>query len=164
MHVCLCVAFHCWLKINWLCRLSSALSARILWLGHQLGLKWPFIIHCQQQHSKQSDGRGQLTWCTGTLSHFLCKHKNIRQSKSQYSILSGLLLSTALWWLWCYRCCQTEWICGGIRCCGLGTIYSSHVKRHGEFSELSGVDVLRSGPRGGWWPFGCIWVLILVGA
>lgn len=161
MHVCLYVAFQCWLKINWLCRLSSALSARILRLGHLLGLKWPFIIHYQQQHSKQSDGRGQLPWCTGDTEPFFVQTQEYPTVKqSQYSILSGLLLSTALW---CYRCCQTEWICS-IRCCGLGTIYSSHVKRHGEFSELPGVDVLRSGPCGGWWPFGCIWVLILVGA
>lgn len=51
--VCLCVPFHCWLKIN-LPGYSQHSRPRSSGLGHLLGLKWPFIIHCQQQHSTQS--------------------------------------------------------------------------------------------------------------
>lgn len=48
--------------------------------------------------------------------------------------------------------------------CGWGPIYSSSVLTHGEFSALPWVDVLRATPCGDWWPFGCIWALILASA
>lgn len=86
---------------------------------------------------------------------------NTRLSEqSQFSILRGFPLSAATCRLRCYR-----WICGGtVNGAAVGQSIHLMLRHMAGFQSCQGVDVLRSGPCGDWWPFGCIWVLILVGA
>lgn len=146
--VCLCVLFYCGLKIN---RPASADCSqhsrpRSYGRGHLLGLTWPFIIHCQHQQST-ARGQGAGVSSRDAPGNRATLSANTRMSDNQISILSGLLLSTAMWTLWCYRCCQTERLCGStVSSAAVGQ--SIHLVTCGEFSELRGFELLRSSPCG----------------
>ncbi len=134
----------------------------ILRVGDLLGLKWPFIIHSCQQHSTQSGAEVGSYGATGNQAVFVCKHKNVWELNSpiQCSQWASLICCTGAVLLQVLQERVAMW--RRSHWCGWGTIYSSHVKTCGAFSQLLVVDVLRYIHCGDWWPFSCIWVLILV--
>lgn len=81
--------------------------------GSPIGVKMAFhnSLPTTAQHAVRGQGLAPKMH-QGTKPFCLPTQEGLTVEQSQFSILSGLLLSTAMGWLCCYRCCQTEWICG----------------------------------------------------
>ncbi len=98
---------------------DQPLQAIVSTLGHDLtagspiGVKMGFrnSMPTTAQRAVRGQGSAPMMY-QGTKPFCLPTQEGLTVEQSQFSILSGLLLSTAMWWLCCYRCCQIEWICG----------------------------------------------------
>lgn len=83
-----------------------------LMAGSPIGVKMAFhnSLPTAAQHAVWGQGSAPMMQ-QGTEPFCLQTQTRPTVKQSQFSSLSGLLLSTAVWWLWCYRCCHIEWIC-----------------------------------------------------